>query len=441
MGSEMCIRDRVYLYLETENKPEKTGVLQDNKLNTELDTIRGNNACVALYFGDKAQVQKIRYGISFISEEQAKSNMEREQKFYDVNALAEAGKKVWNDALGKIEVQSPDENEKTIFYTSLYRCYERPVNISEDGRYFSAFDGKVHEDGGNAFYTDDWIWDTYRATHPLRVLIDTLTETNVIRSYILMAEQMGDMWMPTFPEITGDSRRMNSNHAVATVADAYAKGLRGFDLEKAYLVCKKGIEEKTLAPWSGKPAGWLDDFYKKNGYIPALAPGEKETVPEVHHFEKRQPIAVTLGTSYDQWCLSQIAEDLGKKDDAEHYLKCSYNYRNVYNPETQFFHPKDKKQGEVWQFSPMDVSRGDLKKQVANVIKPLAIMYRFQSLGEYRALLSLYNIRLEKVERNNQGNKYTGLVYLAIPTTIVSVNRSNLFYSGNPIVSRRWSKQ
>ena len=333
---------RVYLYLETENKPEKTGVLQDNKLNTELDTIRGNNACVALYFGDKAQVQKIRYGISFISEEQAKSNMEREQKFYDVYALAEAGKKVWNDALGKIEVQSPDENEKTIFYTSLYRCYERPVNISEDGRYFSAFDGKVHEDGGNAFYTDDWIWDTYRATHPLRVLIDTLTETNVIRSYILMAEQMGDMWMPTFPEITGDSRRMNSNHAVATVADAYAKGLRGFDLEKAYFVCKKGIEEKTLAPWSGKPAGWLDDFYKKNGYIPALAPGEKETVPEVHHFEKRQPIAVTLGTSYDQWCLSQIAEDLGKKDDAEHYLKCSYNYRNVYNPETQFFHPKDK---------------------------------------------------------------------------------------------------
>lgn len=333
---------RVYLYLETENKPEKTGVLQDNKLNTELDTIHGNNACVALYFGDKVQVQKIRYGISFISEEQAKSNMEREQKFYDVNALAEAGKKVWNDALGKIEVQSPDENEKTIFYTSLYRCYERPVNISEDGRYFSAFDGKVHEDGGNAFYTDDWIWDTYRATHPLRVLIDTLTETNVIRSYILMAEQMGDMWMPTFPEITGDSRRMNSNHAVATVADAYAKGLRGFDLEKAYLVCKKGIEEKTLAPWSGKPAGWLDNFYKKNGYIPALAPGEKETVPEVHHFEKRQPIAVTLGTSYDQWCLSQIAEDLGKKDDAEHYLKCSYNYRNVYNPETQFFHPKDK---------------------------------------------------------------------------------------------------
>ena len=88
-------------------------------------------------------------------------------------------------------------------------------------------------------------------------------------------------WMPTFPEVTGDSRRMNSNHAVATVIDAWKKGLRGFDLEKAYIASKKGIEEKTLIPWSAAPAGWLDDFYKEHGYIPALKPGEKETVANV----------------------------------------------------------------------------------------------------------------------------------------------------------------
>ena len=208
-------------------------------------------------------------------------------------------------------------------------------------RYFSAFDGKVHEDNGEPFYTDDWIWDTYRAAHPLRLLIDEGTEKNVIDSYLRMAEQMGNMWMPTFPEITGDSRRMNSNHAVATVADAAAKGLQ-FDLAKAYEACRKGIEEKTLAPWSGAAAGWIDDFYKKNGYIPALQEGEKETDPNVHHFEKRQPIAVTLGTAYDQWCLSRIADMLGKKEDAAHYLQCAHNYRNVYNAETAFFHPKDK---------------------------------------------------------------------------------------------------
>ena len=148
--------------------------------------------------------------------------------------------------------------------------------------------------------------------------------------------------MPTFPEVTGDSRRMNSNHAVATVIDAWRKGVRGFDLEKAYEAARKGIEEKTLIPWSAAPSGWLDEFYKEHGYIPALKPGEKETVADVSPWEKRQPVAVTLGTAYDEWCLSQIAAELGKKEDAEYFLARSYNYRNLFNPETRFFHPKDK---------------------------------------------------------------------------------------------------
>ncbi len=332
----------VYIYLETEQTPVLTGILQDNAINDKEKSAEGNNACVALYYGDNAQTLRIRYGVSFISEEQAKENLRREQKDYDVKQLADKGRKIWNDALGKIKVDGNNDTDKTVFYTSLYRCYERPVCISEGGRYFSAFDGKVHEDGGKPFYTDDWIWDTYRATHPLRVLIDAEEEVNIINSFLLMAEQMGTNWMPTFPEVTGDSRRMNSNHAVATVIDGYAKGLRGYDLEKAYIACKKGIEEKTLIPWSGAPAGWLDEFYKEKGYIPALYPGEKETVANVNSFEKRQPIAVTLGTAYDQWCLAQIAKALGKNDEADYYLKCSYNYRNVYNAQTGFFHPKDK---------------------------------------------------------------------------------------------------
>ena len=135
---------------------------------------------------------------------------------------------------------------------------------------------------------------------------------------------------------------MNSNHAVATVIDAWRKGVRGFDLEKAYEAARKGIEEKTLIPWSAAPSGWLDEFYKEHGYIPALKPGEKETVADVSPWEKRQPVAVTLGTAYDEWCLSQIAAELGKEEDAEYFLARSYNYRNLFNPETRFFHPKDK---------------------------------------------------------------------------------------------------
>jgi len=157
-----------------------------------------------------------------------------------------------------------------------------------------------------------------------------------------MAEQMEHLWMPTFPEVTGDSRRMNSNHSVAIFADAYSKGLKDFDLSKAFLAAKKGIEEKTLAPWSSKPAGWLDQYYKDSGYIPALYEGELETIPEVNTREQRQTIAVTLGTSYDQWCLSQLAKDLGDQASYQYYLKKSYNYRKVFNDTTKFFHPKDK---------------------------------------------------------------------------------------------------
>ena len=241
----------------------------------------------------------------------------------------------------RIQVEGGTEDERTIFYSSFYRTFERPVCMSEDGRYFSAFDGQVHNANGTPFYTDDWIWDTYRAAHPLRVLIARQKEENIIDSYLRMAEQMGNLWMPTFPETTGDTRRMNSNHAVATVADAQVKGLH-VDTVKAYEACRRGMQAKTLAPWSGKPAGWIDTFYRDHGYIPALRPDESETDPNVHPFEKRQPVAVTLGTSYDQWCLSRIATALGKAEEAAHYLQCSYNYRNLFNPTTSFFHPKDK---------------------------------------------------------------------------------------------------
>lgn len=332
---------RVYLYMEFDTPSEESGILDEGHINVLKKEDEGENICAAIRFVEGTKIVNVRYGVSFISEAQAHKNMERELTGYDLESLAQKGKSVWNKALGSIKVNGGNEEQKSVMYTSLYRVFERPVCISEDGYYFSAFDGKVHNDGGVPFYTDDWIWDTYRAAHPLRLLIDEVKEVDIINSYLRMSEQMGNMWMPTFPEITGDSRRMNSNHAVAMVADAVSKDVK-FDLDKAYEACKKAIEEKTLAPWCGAKAGWIDEFYKSHGYIPALKKDEVETDNNVHPFEKRQAIAVTLGTSYDQWCLYQIAKKLGKSKDAEHYMSCSYNYRNVFNHETNFFHPKDK---------------------------------------------------------------------------------------------------
>ncbi|HLN56880.1 MAG TPA: GH92 family glycosyl hydrolase [Bacteroidales bacterium] len=342
---------RVYIYLEADVAPVKAGILKDEGFSFDAKADSGRNACVVLAFPDQTEKVNLRYGISFIDVQQAGKNLSREIKDYGQERLIAEGRRKWNEALGKIKVQGGSENDRAVFYTSLYRTYERPVNITEDGRYFSAFDGKVYETKGEDYFTDDWIWDTYRATHPLRILIEPSLETKVISSYLRMTDHMKNPWMPTFPVVTGDNRAMNSNHGVAAVVDAWRKGLKGFDLEKAYNVCKKAITEKTLAPWSDdKHAGKLDEFYREHGYIPALAENEKETIPEVHSFEKRQPVAVTLGTSYDEWCLSQIAKDLGKTDDYKYFLKQSYNYRNLFNAETGFFHPKDSKGNFIMPF-------------------------------------------------------------------------------------------
>lgn len=331
---------KVYLYLETEQPILNAGAVKGNEINYNKTTVEGKNEALVLCFSHKRV--NIRYGISFISEEQAQKNLQRDINTYSVDKVANKGKDVWNKALGKIQVEGESEDDKMIFYTSLYRTYERMINISEDGRYYSAFDQQIHEDAGEPFYTDDWIWDTYRAVHPLRVLIEPEIESNMISSYIRMANQTKEGWMPTFPEITGDSHRMNGNHAVAVVWDAYCKGLRGYDLEKAFNACKGALTEKSLLPWTRIPNTELDIFYHEKGYFPALYPDEEELVKQVHSKEKRQPVAVTLGTSFDNWCLSQIAKELGKKDDYNYFLKKSYDYRNLFNQETTFFHPKDK---------------------------------------------------------------------------------------------------
>ena len=321
---------KIYAYFETEQTPTSI-----EKLAQPI----GRNDAYVLTFNSK-QIN-LRYGISFIGSEQAEKNLRREINTYNVDETAKAGREKWNEVLGKIEVKGADDNRKAVFYTSLYRTYERMINVSEDGRYYSAFDHRVHSDEGIPFYTDDWIWDTYRAVHPLRVLIETDREVDMIQSYIRMARQSPEGWMPTFPGIIGDSHSMNCNHGVAMVWDAYCKGLRGFDLAVAYEICKETLTKKSLLPWTKVPNTELDVFYHERGYFPALKVGEKEYVAEVHSWEKRQPAAVTLGTSYDFWCLAQIAKELRINDDYTYFLKGSYNYRNLYNSETGFFHPKN----------------------------------------------------------------------------------------------------
>ena len=323
-GSQTVLGDtKVYVYFQTREVP----VAKD---------FSGESAVLAFDSGDVS----LRYGVSFIGWEQAKANLLRELKDYDLVSLEKEGRRIWNETLSRIRVQGGTEDEKTVFYTSYYRTFERPICLSEDGRYWSAWDNAVHSDGGTPFYTDDWLWDTYRAAHPLRVLTDAPMEEAILTSFLRMGAEDGTNWAPTFPEVSGDSRRMNSNHTVATFADAVVKGL-DVDVDKALEASYKTLTEKTLAPWSGVPASGIDRFFWENGYIPALRPGEAETDPAVHSFEKRQPVAVTLGTAYDCWCLSILARAAGNDALADQFEAYSGRYKTLFNPETLFFHPKD----------------------------------------------------------------------------------------------------
>lgn len=333
---------RVYVYMEMSAKPiaygrsTAKGEYIWNKAKTAGSTL-------VLNYNLAGEDLFLRYGVSYIDVEQAKQNLRREIQSYNVEVVSKMGRNEWNKTLGKIRVEGGTNAQRQVFYTSLYRTYERMVNISEDGRYYCAEDDSVHQDAGVPFYTDDWVWDTYRAVHPLRILLEPEKELNMIESYIRMAQSSKDDWLPTFPEVTGDSHRMNGNHAIAVLADAYAKGLTGFNLNEAYESARKVMAEKTYAPWMRKPKGKLDLFFDEKGYFPALAHREKETDPNIHGWEKRQAVAVTLAASYDYWCLSRLAQFSGKGADAQEFLRRSYDYRNLYNSETGFFHPKDSK--------------------------------------------------------------------------------------------------
>jgi len=288
--------------------------------------------------GSDTRSLDFRYGISFISVEQAKKNLRREIPAWGLARVKDAGKARWNEALGQIAVEGGTETQRRIFYTALYRCFERMINITEDGRYYSAFDHQVHEDA-RPFYVDNWLWDTFRALEPLQTLLNPEMEADKIQSYVRMYQQSG--LMPTFATLTGNYACMNGNHAAPWFADAWFKGVRNFDLPTAYEGVRKRSLEVTMLPWSLAPKGPLDDFYSTHGYMPALRPGEKETVPGVHPFEKRQPVPVTLENSFDDWNIAQLARVLQKPEDEKLFLQRAANYKNLFRADKGLMWPKD----------------------------------------------------------------------------------------------------
>lgn len=302
------------------------------------------------FAGAGKEMVQVKVGLSFISFDQAKKNLNEAVLGWDFDAMKNHTRAAWNNLLGKIEVQGGTEKQKVIFYTSLYRAEQNMYDITEDGRYYSGFDKKVHDSHGRDFYTHDQMWDTFRCEHPLQLLLDPKQQEDMVESLVRMYTQWG--WLPSFPRLWGEFPAMIGDHADEVIADAYFKGYRNFDVEKAYEAMKKEVLEATMIPWRRGKMTDLGKMYLKKGFFPALKEGETETNPEVHEFERRQAVSVTLEASYDDWCVAQMAKALGHTADYDQFIKMAYNYKNVFDKSIGFMAPKSADGNWVAGFNP-----------------------------------------------------------------------------------------
>ena len=265
----------------------------------------------------------VKAGASFISIRQARENLNREIPGWDFQAVRSRTKEAWNAELNKIQLTGGTKKQRTIFYTALYHCLLLPREFSEDGRYFSPFDGRVHN---GVSYTDFSLWDTFRAEHPLLILLTPNRVSEMITSLIQSYDEGG--WLPKWPN-PGYSNVMMGTHADSVIADAYLKGVRGFDVEKAYEAMLKNATIKGDKKYAARVG--IED-YNRQGFVAGDKHGEC--------------IARTMEFAYDDFCIAQLAKALGKKDDHETFLDRSRNYRNVLDPQTRLV--RGRRSNSAW---------------------------------------------------------------------------------------------
>jgi predicted alpha-1,2-mannosidase len=288
--------------------------------------------------------------LSNFSLDQARKNLQNEIPAWDFDRARAQARATWNQALSKMTVKGGSEEQRTVFYTCLYRVLTCTSNLTEDDKYQGQRDHQVHSADGRGFYSGNGgvaMWGNYRSLEPVHLLLDPRQQIDQVRSYVILYEQTNRMM--------GFGRGLSGHHFIGVALDAYMKGYRDFDVAKLYEGLKKLQMEETFLPWRDVPQTSLDRVYLEKGFFPALKLGETETVKEVHPFERRQAVAVTLDAAYDDWCMSEWAKALGKKEDYEYFLKRAHNYENVFDKRIGFMAPKSE-DGE-WVFAdPKDFS-------------------------------------------------------------------------------------
>ncbi|HWU75609.1 MAG TPA: GH92 family glycosyl hydrolase [Rhodanobacter sp.] len=304
-------------------------------------------------FGKLAKPLEVKVAISSVSEANALANLDQDGKGWDFDVRRAEATTAWDKALAVIDVDAP-KTKRTMFYTALYHAMLSPtLSMDVNGQYRGP-DHAVHQADGFAFYSTWSLWDVYRAQQPLMVLLNPRRSTDFIRSLIAAREASPFGILPVWAYQGLETWCMIGYHAVPVIADAYVKGVRGFDVDKAL--------EAMVASATYAPYGDLGD-YMKLGYVPI----DKE--PEA--------ASKTLEYAYDDWSLAQMAKAMGKTAIADRFEKRAGNWRHAWDPKTGFMRARlsdgafrepfdptfagygsDYTEGNAWQYSwyvPQDV--------------------------------------------------------------------------------------
>ena len=279
-----------------------------------------------------------KIALSTTSVEGARKNMDTEMPGWDFEATREAAKADWNKYLSRIEVTGTDD-QKTNYYTSFYHALIQPNQISDvDGMYRNAKDEIVKTDG-EAFYSTFSLWDTYRAAHPFYTLMVPEKVDGFVTSLVEQGEVQG--FLPIWGLWGKETFTMIGNHGVSVIAEAYRKGFRGFDAERAFNIVKR-----TQTVSHPNKSNW--ENYMKHGYFPT-------DLTEV------ESVSSTLESVYDDDAAADMARRMGKAEDAEYFAKRADFYKNLFDKETQFMRPRNSNGTWKTPFDPSEVAHAESK--------------------------------------------------------------------------------
>jgi len=274
----------------------------------------------------------IRTAISAVDYDGAMRNLQKEAVDSDFEKYKKEATGRWNRELSKIQIDIADQNKKICFYTALYHTMLSPTIFSDvDGRYLGA-DQKIYTARGWTNYSTFSLWDTYRAAHPLYILMHPSRVGDMVNSLLSFADQNGRL--PVWNLLGSETDMMIGYHSASVISEAYLKGIKGFDANRALETC---VQTAQLDEYRGI------GLYKKLGYVPCDLESES--------------LSKTMEYSFDDYAIACLAKKLKKDSLGDLFLKRSMNYKNLYNSQTRFMQPKDSKGNFLAPFDPKEYSR------------------------------------------------------------------------------------